>query len=95
MPFQATPLNVVEMQAEALGLPLVKIALPEVFPSNPVYQSLIVDGIKHSGLSVEAVAFGDMFCNGIAEYRKSYIEPQAGNACCRYWAKTRLRWLRK
>ncbi|EME3971973.1 adenine nucleotide alpha hydrolase [Vibrio fluvialis] len=80
VPFQATPLNVVEMQAEALGLPLVKIALPEVFPSNPVYQSLIVDGIKHSGLSVEAVAFGDMFCNGIAEYRKSYIEP-AGWEC--------------
>lgn len=80
VPFQATPLNVVEMQAEALGLPLVKIALPEVFPSNPVYQSLIVNGIQQSGLGVQAVAFGDMFCNGIAEYRKSYIEP-AGWEC--------------
>ncbi|MBN8124784.1 ATPase, partial [Vibrio vulnificus] len=61
-------------------LPLVKIALPEVFPSNPVYQSLIVNGIQQSGLGVQAVAFGDMFCNGIAEYRKSYIEP-AGWEC--------------
>lgn len=80
VPFQATPLEVVEMQAQLLGLPLIKIALPEVFPSNPVYQALIVDGLNASGLDIDAVAFGDMFCNGIAEYRRSYIEP-AGWEC--------------
>ena len=80
VPFQATPIEVVEMQAELLDLPLIKIILPEVFPSNDLYQSLVVDGLKSSGLAFDCVAFGDMFCNGIAEYRCSYIEP-AGWEC--------------
>ncbi|UTZ35985.1 adenine nucleotide alpha hydrolase [Vibrio campbellii] len=80
VPFQATPLEVVQMQADLLGLPLITIDLPEVFPSNDIYQSTIVNALQNSGLNVEAVAFGDMFCNGIAEYRRSYIEP-AGWEC--------------
>ena len=80
VPFQATPLEVVQMQADLLGLPLITIELPEVFPSNDIYQSTIVHALHSSGLNVEAVAFGDMFCNGIADYRRSYIEP-AGWEC--------------
>ncbi|EGR3405681.1 ATPase [Vibrio parahaemolyticus] len=80
VPFQATPLEVVQMQAELLALPLITIELPEVFPSNDIYQSAIVNALQSSGLNVEAVAFGDMFCNGIADYRRSYIEP-AGWEC--------------
>ncbi|OEE78873.1 hypothetical protein [Vibrio genomosp. F6] len=80
VPFQATPIAVVEMQAHLIGLPLILIELPEVFPTNEVYQSAIVDGLKQSSLDIQAVAFGDMFCNGIAEYRKEYIEP-AGWEC--------------
>ncbi|MGR5159577.1 Dph6-related ATP pyrophosphatase [Vibrio owensii] len=75
VPFQATSLEVVQMQADLLGLPLITIELPEVFPSNDIYQSTIVNGLQSSGLNIEAVAFGDMFCNGIADYRRSYIEP--------------------
>ena len=75
VPFQATPLAVVRAQAALTGLPLVEIPLPEVFPSNDVYQSLVIDGLRACDLGVEAVAFGDMFCNGIADYRRSYIEP--------------------
>ncbi|HCE3105135.1 adenine nucleotide alpha hydrolase [Vibrio parahaemolyticus] len=80
VPFQATPLEVVQMQAELLALPLITIELLEVFPSNDIYQSTIVNALQSSGLNVEAVAFGDMFCNGIADYRRSYIEP-AGWEC--------------
>ncbi|MBN8104254.1 adenine nucleotide alpha hydrolase [Vibrio vulnificus] len=80
VPFQATPLAVVEMQAQLLNLPLIKIALPQVFPSNEVYQQRIVTKLKSSGIENDAVAFGDMFCNGIADYRRSYIEP-AGWEC--------------
>ncbi|MBM4860063.1 adenine nucleotide alpha hydrolase [Vibrio parahaemolyticus] len=80
VPFQATPLGVVQMQADLLALPLITIELPEVFPSNDLYQSAIVNALQSSGLNVEAVAFGDMFCNGIADYRRSYIEP-AGWEC--------------
>ncbi|CAI2289872.1 adenine nucleotide alpha hydrolase [Vibrio parahaemolyticus] len=80
VPFQATPLEIVQMQAELLALPLITIELLEVFPSNDIYQSAIVNALQSSGLNVEAVAFGDMFCNGIADYRRSYIEP-AGWEC--------------
>ncbi|EMJ3469811.1 adenine nucleotide alpha hydrolase [Vibrio harveyi] len=80
VPFQATPLEVVQMQADLLGLPLITIELPEVFPNNDIYQSTIVNALQSSGLNVEAVAFGDMFCNGIVDYRRSYIEP-AGWEC--------------
>lgn len=75
VPFQVTPLEVVQMQADRLGLPLVTIELPEIFPPNNVYQSRVIEGVKSSGLNVEAIAFGDMFCNGIEEYRRSYVEP--------------------
>ncbi|MFA0520415.1 ATPase, partial [Vibrio sp. 10N.222.55.E8] len=64
VPFQVTPLGVVVMQAQLIGLPLIKIELPEVFPSNEIYQRTIVKALKGSGLSIDAVAFGDMFCNG-------------------------------
>ncbi|MBF4334453.1 ATPase [Vibrio anguillarum] len=80
VPFQATPLYVIELQARLLKLPVVKIELPAVFPSNELYQSTIISALKQSGLEIDAVAFGDMFCNGIAQYRKSYIEP-AGWEC--------------
>ncbi|MGF1682986.1 ATPase [Photobacterium minamisatsumaniensis] len=80
VPFQATPMSIVREQARLAALPLIEIPLPEVFPANDIYQSLVIDGIRGSGLEVEAVAFGDMFCNGIAEYRRSYIEP-AGWQC--------------
>ncbi|PSU46511.1 ATPase [Photobacterium frigidiphilum] len=80
VPFQATPIEVVKKQAALAGLPLVTIELPEVFPPNDIYQSLVVNGLRNSGLDIDAVAFGDMFCNGIADYRRSYIEP-AGWEC--------------
>ncbi len=80
IPFQSTPLDIVKAQAEAIDLPLILQELPEVFPPNDVYQSLVINAIKNCGLDVQAVAFGDMFCNGIEDYRRSYIEP-AGWQC--------------
>ncbi|SMY37983.1 ATP-binding region [Photobacterium andalusiense] len=80
VPFQATPISVVKQQAQLIGLPLVLIALPEVFPANDIYQQAIIDGLKNCGLPFDAVAFGDLFDNGIADYRRQYIEP-AGWQC--------------
>ncbi|WP_407331911.1 ATPase [Enterovibrio sp. 27052020O] len=76
VPFQATPIDIVRSQAAQVGLPLVLIELDEVFPPNTIYQAAVIDGIQNSGLNIDAVAFGDMFCNGIEQYRRSYIEPQ-------------------
>ncbi|MDA0150272.1 ATPase [Vibrio sp. LaRot3] len=80
VPFQATPIPVLKMQAELLGLPLLLIELPEVFPPNHIYQSRIVETLQSSSLQIDAVAFGDMFCNGIEQYRRSYIEPAGWQA---------------
>ncbi|PSV13358.1 ATPase [Photobacterium kishitanii] len=80
VPFQATPIAVVKQQAQLIGLPLVLIELPEVFPENGVYRQTIIDGLKNCGLQFNAVAFGDLFCNGISDYRRQYIEP-AGWEC--------------
>lgn len=80
VPFQVTPISVVQMQADLADLPLITIELPTAFPANNEYQSLVVTGLKECGIEFDAVAFGDMFCNGIVEYRKSYIE-EAGWEC--------------
>lgn len=80
VPFQVTPISVVQMQADLTDLPLITIELPTVFPANNEYQRLVVEGLKECGIEFNAVAFGDMFCNGIVEYRKSYIE-EAGWEC--------------
>ncbi|PSW32879.1 ATPase [Photobacterium phosphoreum] len=80
VPFQATPITVVKQQAQLIGLPLVLIALPEVFPAHDIYQQTIIDGLKNCGLQFDGIAFGDLFCNGIADYRRQYIEP-AGWEC--------------
>lgn len=91
VPFQATPLEVVQMQADLLGLPLITIELPAVFPSNDIYQSTIVTALAESKLNIQAVAFGDMFCNGIADYRRSYIE-SAGWECVFSIRRAAKRW---
>ena len=80
VPFQATPIAVVKKQAQLIGLPLVLIALPEVFPAHDIYQQTIIDALKNCGLQFDGIAFGDLFCNGIADYRRQYIEP-AGWEC--------------
>ncbi len=74
IPFQTTPLSVLQAQAEAIGLPLISLQLPEIFPDNKLYKALVVNALNESDIAFQAVAFGDMFCNGIAEYRQSYIE---------------------
>ena len=45
VPFQATLIEIVKQQALLIGLPLVLIELPKVFPANDVYQQAIVDGL--------------------------------------------------
>lgn len=74
IPFQATPLKALLKQIEAINLPFIKLKLPQIFPKNEEYQSLVVEALRQSEYEFDSVAFGDIFCNGIAEYRRSYIE---------------------
>ncbi len=80
VPFQETPLEVIKLQAKRLGIPLIKAKLPKVFPENQVYQTIVVNALKQSNIEFDSIAFGDMFCNGIEDYRRSFLEP-AGIQC--------------
>lgn len=75
VPFQVATCAQVEAQARQIGLPLVLIELERSFPAHEVYQKTVINGLKNSGLRFDCVAFGDLYLNGIADYRKSYIEP--------------------
>lgn len=75
VPIQGTPLALVQKQAQLLRLPLCCIALPH-WPSNDVYKQAVVQGLRNSGLMFDTLAFGDLFLDGIAEFRRSYLEPQ-------------------
>ena len=39
-----------------------------------------MDHLKNAEVPIDAIAFGDMFCNGIEDYRRSFLEP-AGFEC--------------
>lgn len=75
VPIQGTPIRIVQQQAQRLQLPLCTIALPH-WPSNEVYKQTVVQGLQQSGLPFDTLAFGDLFLDGIAEFRRSYLEPQ-------------------
>ncbi|MET1255274.1 hypothetical protein [Aliikangiella maris] len=80
VPFQGTPLPILMAQAQKINLPLITQSLPKIFPDNPTYQQRVIEALKKAPIAFDAVAFGDMFYNGIVEYRQSYIEP-AGWQC--------------
>jgi uncharacterized protein (TIGR00290 family) len=65
--------GLLEQQAEALGLALVRVDIPPDCP-NQVYESRmekVLEGFQGDG--VEAVAFGDLFLQGIRSYRESNL----------------------
>lgn len=80
IPFQATTTETAHLQASRLGLPLITAELPEVFPDNAIYQDTVISALRNAELRFDAIAFGDLYCNGIDAYRKNFIEP-AGWEC--------------
>ncbi len=75
VPFQEPPIEIIKLQAQRLALPLIIAELPEVFPENPVYQRVVINALKQSEIEFDGIAFGDIFCNGIEDYRRSFLEP--------------------
>lgn len=64
--------RLVELQAEAIGLPLYTAYLPEHPCSNQVYESVMekaVSAFKQAG--IECIAFGDLFLEDIRQYRET------------------------
>jgi uncharacterized protein (TIGR00290 family) len=60
-------------QAEALGIPLVEVAIPQACV-NEVYEARMAAAFEAAPLSrVEAVAFGDLFLEDVRAYREERL----------------------
>jgi uncharacterized protein (TIGR00290 family) len=70
----STRREVVELQAEAAGLPLITAALP--WPCSNAEYERIMQGVCRSAVEqgVSAVAFGDLFLEDIRAYRERQLQ---------------------
>jgi uncharacterized protein (TIGR00290 family) len=67
------------LQAEALGIPLVEVVIPSACV-NEVYEARMAEAFAGAPLSgVEAVAFGDLFLEDVRAYREDRLA--AGGKC--------------
>jgi uncharacterized protein (TIGR00290 family) len=67
--------EVLEMQAKAVGLPLVVVPLP--WPcSNEAYELAMLSALQHARIRYEVshVAFGDLFLEDVRIYREKQLE---------------------
>ena len=69
VPIQATPIEFVRVQAQGMELPLLEIPMPED-TSNNGYQNTLLEALQGWSLEFDAIAFGDLYCNGIVEFRQ-------------------------
>ncbi|MFO6424408.1 hypothetical protein [Motilimonas sp. KMU-193] len=73
VPIQATPIQFVRLQAEAIGLPLLEIPMDKGV-SNNQYQQTLIAALEAWPLDFDAIAFGDIYNNGIADFRKKVFQ---------------------
>ena len=67
--------RLLEMQAEALGLPLTKVLIPEPC-SNEQYEAAMAEAVGRAMADgVTAMAFGDLFLEDIRRYREEKLAP--------------------
>ncbi len=69
VPIQATPIEFVRLQAQAIDLPLLEISMDKG-TSNGLYQQTLIGALQAWDLDFDAIAFGDIYNNGIADFRK-------------------------
>ena len=86
---QATPLRVLHVQAERLGLPLYEIPIPYPCP-NEAYEAAMLEFLERiralpSDLTTETFAFGDLFLEDIREYREANLRGTGFEAVFPVW----------
>ena len=65
--------NLLEQQADALGLPLVKVWLPWPCP-NADYENAMAAAVKHAqNEGVSRMVFGDLFLEDVRQYREEKL----------------------
>lgn len=74
LPIQGATIEAVRAQAQAIGLPLIEIDLPENCP-NTEYEKRVVSTLNRHKNEFQYLAFGDLFLDGIREYRESFLNP--------------------
>jgi uncharacterized protein (TIGR00290 family) len=65
----------VDEQADAVGLPLIKVRLPHPC-SNEEYERAMAEAMENARrIGVDAVAFGDLFLEDVRRYREEKLAP--------------------
>lgn len=68
------PVELLRLQAEALGLPLVTCPIP-AFPTNAIYEAALARAVdRFRSLGIERIAFGDLFLEDIRAYREGLCQ---------------------
>jgi uncharacterized protein (TIGR00290 family) len=71
----AVRVRLLSMQAEALGLPLIPVPIPEPC-SNARYEHAMASALDQArAAGVTAVAFGDLFLEDVRRYREEKLRP--------------------
>ena len=79
--------ELLERQAEALGLPLVEVVIPPACV-NEVYEVRMAEAFAAEPLSgAEAVAFGDLFLEDVRAYREERLEAGGKRGLFPLWGR--------
>ncbi|HUA05181.1 MAG TPA: diphthine--ammonia ligase [Solirubrobacteraceae bacterium] len=87
--------SLLALQAGAVGVPLVEIEIP-VGCTNEVYEQRMAEALASEPLlSVDAVAFGDLFLEDIRSYREGRLATLGKRGCFPLWHRDTTRLARE
>lgn len=79
--------ELLDAQAESIGLPLRKIRIPEIC-SNKQYEEIMYrECMMFKEQGIDQVAFGDLFLEDIRRYREQMLEPLGLKAVFPLWGR--------
>jgi uncharacterized protein (TIGR00290 family) len=79
--------ELLDAQAAAIGLPLVKVRIPSPCP-NDVYEARMADALRRARVEgVDTMIFGDLFLEDIRAYREAQLGPLGIRAEFPIWGR--------
>jgi uncharacterized protein (TIGR00290 family) len=87
VPLQEVPLELVRRQAQAVGLPLWTVALPQPCPNAEYERSMRRVLQRAAAEGVSEVAFGDLYLEDIRHYRQEMMRPTRLSARFPLWCR--------
>lgn len=91
VPLQEIPLELIQAQADALGLPLLAVPLPEPCP-NAAYEQAVLAGLATAQVqySVSRAVFGDLFLQDIRDWREALLKRSGLKPLFPLWGRDTL-----